>query len=66
MYNFAKIFWIILAGSTIGIYSRFRSWNQTKQEHVDSLNNFNDTVLITVMIVIVLQPNTTFYLLKRW
>jgi len=37
---------------------------QTKQESVDSLINFvNDTVLITVMFVSLLQPNPTFYLL---
>ena len=51
-----------LIGSTFCIYSRFRSGMQTKQEPVDSLNMFNDTLVITVMIVNVLQPNTTFYL----
>jgi len=38
-----------LAGSTFGVNGRFRSNIQTKQEAVDSLNLFNDTVLITVM-----------------
>ena len=52
-----------LAGSTFGIYSRFRSEMETKQEPVDSLNFFNDTVLVTVIFVSVLQPNTTFDLL---
>ena len=40
-----------LAGSTFGIYSRFRSEMETKQEPVDSLNFFNDTVLVTVIFV---------------
>ena len=40
-----------LTGSTFGIYSRFRSGMQTKQYPVDSLNFFNDTLLITVMLV---------------
>ena len=35
------------------------------QEPVGSLNFFNDTMLITVMSMSVLQPNTTFYLSKR-
>jgi len=38
---------------------------QTKQEPVDGLNFFNDTVLITVMFVSVSQTNTMFYLSKR-
>ena len=53
-----------LTGSTFGIYSRSRSGLQTKQKLFDSLN-FNDTVLITVMFVPVLQPNTAFYLSKQ-
>ena len=40
-----------LAGSTFGIYSRFRSEMETKQEPVDSLNFFNDTVLVTGIFV---------------
>jgi len=46
-----------LIGSTFGIYSRFRSGMQTKQELVDSINFFNDPVLITVMLVSVLKLN---------
>ena len=30
------------------------------------LNSFNDALLITIMFVSVLQPNTTFYLSTRW
>ena len=48
------------------LYSWFRSRMKTKQKPVDILNHFNDTVLISVMFVSVLQPNTTFYLLKQW
>jgi len=54
-----------LTGLTFGIYSRSRSGLQTKQKPFDSLNFFNDTVLITVMFVPVLQPKTTFYLSKQ-
>jgi len=50
-----------LTGSTFGIYSRLRSEIETKQKPVDSLNSLNDTVLITVMFVSVLQPSTKFY-----
>jgi len=39
---------------------------QPKEEPVDSLNFFTGTLFITDMPVSVLQPNTTFYLLKRW
>ena len=52
-------------GSTFGVNDRFRSNIQTKQEAVDSLNSFNDTVLITVMFLSALQPNTKFYISKR-
>jgi len=38
---------------------------QTKQNPVDSLNFLNDILLIIIMLVSVLQPNTTFYLSKR-
>jgi len=38
---------------------------QTKQEPVDSLNVFNEMVLITVMFVSDLHPNTTFYLAQQ-
>ena len=55
-----------LTGSTFGIYSRFRSGLKTKSEPVDSLNFFNDTYLIKVILVSVFQPNKTFYLSKRW
>ena len=54
-----------LTGSTFGIYSRSRSGLQTKQKPFDSLNFFNDTVLITVMFVPVWQPNMTFYVSKQ-
>jgi len=37
---------------------------QTKQNPVDSLNFLNDILLIIIMLVSVLQPNTTFYLSK--
>ena len=47
-------------------YGWFRSGMQTKQEPVDSLNVFNEMVLITVMFVSDLHPNTTFYLSKQW
>jgi len=49
-----------LTGSTVGIYGRFRSGIQQIQARVDSLNSLNDTLLITVMCVSVLQPITTF------
>jgi len=52
---------LALTGSTFGVYGQFRSGKPTKQEPVDSLNLFNARVLITVMFVSVLQPNTTFY-----
>ena len=39
---------------------------QTKQEHVDISNWSNETVLIIVLFVSVLQPNTKFYLSKRY
>ena len=55
-----------LTGSTVGVYGRLRSGMRTKQEYVDRLNSFKNTVLITVMFVSVLQPNTTFYLSKWW
>ena len=42
-------------GSTFGIYTRFRSGMQIKQEPVNRLNLFNDTVFITVIVVSVLQ-----------
>ena len=56
---------LALTGSTFGVYGQFRSGKPIKQEPVDSLNLFNARVLITVMFVSVLQPNTTFYLSKR-
>jgi len=43
-----------LTGPTFGIYSRFRSGMETKQEPVGSLNFSKDTVLITFMFVSVL------------
>jgi len=45
-------------------WSLLRSRVQFRQEHVNSLNIFNETVLITVMHVSVLQTNKTFYLSK--
>ena len=54
-----------LTGSAFGIYSRLRSGMQNKKGPVDKFNFFNDTMLITVIFVSVLQPNTTFYLSKR-
>ena len=54
----------VLTGLIFGIYNWFRSGMDTKQKHVDSLNLFNDTLLITVSSVSVLQPSTTFYLSK--
>jgi len=36
-----------------------------KQERVESSNYYNDTVFLTYVYVSVLQPNKSFYLLKR-
>jgi len=35
-----------------------------KQERVESLNYYNDTVFLTHVYLPVLQPNKSFYLLK--
>ena len=40
-----------LTSSAFDIYSRFKSWMQPEQQPVDSLNVFNDTLLITIMCV---------------
>jgi len=58
LYGFLSGIWYYLQFITI-----YRS--KTKLEPVDSINFFNDTLLITVMFVSVLKPNTTFCLSNR-
>jgi len=48
-----------LTVSIFGVYDRFRSGLQTKQEPDDGVNLSSDPVLITVISMSVFEPNTT-------
>ena len=49
-----------LTGSTFGIFTRFISGMEIKQKPVDSLNFFNDTLLITVCVCFATKHDVLF------